>query len=214
MKSPRSLVAALLVVGVLPLLQGCFPLIATGVGAGAAMIADRRVTEVYLMDEAIELRATGRIDDRFGDKVHVNITSYNRTALVTGEVPDAATRDEVAKIVQGIDNVRGVLNELRIAPLTSFSERSNDTYLTSKVKTRFVDAGEFSPLHVKVVSEGGVVYLLGLVTRREAESAVGIARTTSDVRKVVRAFEYISEAEAKRLESQPAEQTPATRPGA
>lgn len=200
----RRVFSAMLVLAALPLLQACFPLVATGAGAGALMIADRRISEAYVMDEGIELRALGRINDRYGDRVHVNVTSYNRNVLITGEAPDAAAKADIEKIARGIDNVRSVTNELAVAPPTSYTSRSNDAYITSKIKARFLDANRFHPNHVKVVTEDRVAYLLGLVTKKEADAASEIARTTGDVRKVVRVFEYLSEGEARRLDDRPA----------
>ena len=189
---PLRSLALFALLGVAPLLQGCVEMAV--VGAGAAMMAanDRRSVGAQTEDQEIELRSDSRIGERFGDRVHINITSYNRNVLLTGEAPDAATREQIEKIVREITNVRGVVNEIQIAALTPFSSRGNDSYITSKVKARFVDnSGAFSVNHVKVVTEAGVVYLLGLVTRKEADAAVEIARTTGDVRKVVRVFEYI-----------------------
>jgi len=189
---PLRAVALCALLGLAPLLQGCVEMAV--VGAGAAMMAanDRRSVGAQTEDQEIELRSDSRIGERFGDKVHVNITSYNRNVLLTGEAPDAATREQIEKLVREITNVRGVVNEIQIAALTPFSSRGNDSYITSKVKARFVDnSGAFSVNHVKVVTEAGVVYLLGLVTRKEADAAVEIARTTGEVRKVVRVFEYI-----------------------
>lgn len=202
----RLFVATALIALALPGLQGCVPAVATGVGAGALMIADRRAGETYLADEAIEIRALNRIHEKFGDKVHVNVTSYNMKVLLTGEVPDAGIRNEVEKAVAGIVNVKGVANELAVGPISSFGARSNDTYITSKVKARFIDANKFRANHVKVVTEAGVVYLLGLVTRQEADDAVEIARTTAGVKKVVRIFEYIEFREAQRLDNRPPEE--------
>ncbi len=182
-------------------LAGCFGAAVVGVGAGALMIADRRPTETYLTDEGIEVRASSRISETLGDKVHVNVASYNRSALLTGEVPDAATRAEVEKIVGGTPNVKTISNELQVAGISSLGARSNDSYITSKVKARFVDANKFAPNHVKVITEGGAVYLLGLVTRQEADAAVDIARTTAGVLKVVRVFEIISEEQARQMDN-------------
>lgn len=172
------------------LLPGCFPAV-IGVGAGAVLsVQDRRTSGTQIEDEGIELRAVNRIGERYGDKVHVNITSFNRFVLMTGEVPDKASREGIDKIVRAVPNVRAVTNELQVAGVTSFGARSNDSLITSKVKARFLDAGKFNPVHVKVVTESGVVYLLGLVTEREASDAVDIARTTGGVRKVVKVVEY------------------------
>ena len=201
----KLLLVPMLAALALPALQGCVPAVATGVGAGALMIADRRAGETYLADEAIEIRALNRINERFGDRVHVNVTSYNFKVLLTGEVPDAGIREEVEKAVAGVVNVKGVINELAVGPISSFGARSNDTYITSKVKARFIDANRFQPNHVKVVTEAGTVFLLGLVTRQEADAAAEIARSTAGVKKVVRVFEYIEFKDAQRLDSRAAD---------
>lgn len=184
------LCCALSVPAALPL-QGCVEMAVVG-GAGAAALGyeDRRTAGTMVEDEGIELRAGNRISERFGDKVHVNVTSYNRSVLVTGEVPDEQTKAEVEKIVQSVSNVRAITSDLRIAGITPFSARANDSGITGKVKARFLDANKFSAVHVKVVTEAGVVYLLGWVTETEAKDATEIARTTGGVRKVVKVFEY------------------------
>ncbi|MBK7768035.1 MAG: BON domain-containing protein [Sulfuritalea sp.] len=186
-----------------PLLGGCVGAAVVGVGAGALMLADRRNSETYLSDESMEVRATSRINEKYGDKVHVNVTSYNRMLLLTGEVPTEAIKADVEKIASGVPNVKSISNELAIAGPSGFAGRSNDSYITSKVKARFVDAGKFSPNLVKVVTEAGVVFLLGLVTQAEADAAVEIARTTGGVLKVVRVFEIISPEQAKVLDKKP-----------
>jgi osmotically-inducible protein OsmY len=202
----------ILLAALVPVLAGCVGAAAVGVGAGALMFTDRRMPETIVTDEGIELRAAGRINERFGDRVHVNVTSYNRMALLTGEVPDAAARAEVEKLVAAVPNLKSISNELQIGPVSTLSNRSNDVYLTSKVKARFIDASQFSANNVKVVTENGVVYLLGLATQREVDAAVQIARTTGGVRKVVRVFELISDAEARRLDPQPTANKPAAQP--
>lgn len=201
----KLLIATTAAVLALPLLQGCVPVVATGIGAGALMITDRRAGETYLADEAIEIRALNRINEKFGDKVHINVTSYNMKVLLTGEVPDDGIRAEAEKAVAPVVNVKGITNELVVGTLSSFSARSNDTYITSKVKARFIDANKFQANHVKVVTEAGSVFLLGLVTRKEADEATEIARTTAGVKKVVRVFEYIEFKDAQRLDNRPAE---------
>jgi len=173
------------------LAPGCAPVI---VGAGAAgalsMSEDRRSSGAQLDDQSIEWRSSSRIGERFGAKVHDNITSYNRNALLTGEVPDERTRGEVDKLVRAVPSVQATTNELAVAESTSLGSRTGDSFITSKIKTRFLDAAKFNALHVKVVTEAGVVYLLGTVTDKEADEAVEIARTTAGVRKVVKVFEY------------------------
>lgn len=201
----KLLLATTLAALALPALQGCVPAVATGVGAGALMIVDRRNAETYLADEAIEIRSLNRISEKFGDKVHVNVTSYNLKVLLTGEVPDEGIKADLEKAVAGIANVKGVTNEVQVGAVSSFQARSNDTYITSKVKARFIDANKFQANHVKVVTEAGTVFLLGLVTRKEADDAAEIARTTAGVKKVVRVFEYVELREAQRLDNRPAE---------
>lgn len=193
----------LLAAAVTPLLQGCVGAAAVGVGAGALMIGDRRLTETYIADEGIEIRVANRIAERFGDKAHVNASSYNRSVLLTGEVPDAAAKAEAEKIAAGVPNVKAISNEIEVAGVSSLSARSNDAFITSKVKGRFVDANKFAVNHVKVVTENGAVYLLGMVTQREADAAVEVARTTGGVRKVVRVFEIVSEDAIRRLDNRP-----------
>ncbi|KON81079.1 BON domain-containing protein [Azoarcus sp. PA01] len=198
----RTFLLGLTAAAALPVLQGCFPLVAGGVGAGAAMVADRRTSGAYVEDEGIEWRAASALRDRMGDAVHINVTSFNRNVLLTGEAPSEAHRTEIERVVSGVSNVRGITNEVQVAGIASLTSRSNDSVITSKVKARFVDAATFGAHHVKVVTEAGTVYLLGLVTRREADAATDVARTTSGVRKVVRVFEYITDQEARRLDGQ------------
>ena len=177
-------------------LQGCVEMAAVGAGAAVFGYEDRRTTGTMVEDEGIELRATNRVSERFGDRVHINITSFNRSVLITGEVPNANTKSEIEKIVQGVPSVRSITNELQVAGGTSLSSRATDSTITGKVKARFVDSGKFSALHVKVITEAGVVYLLGIVTEGEANEAVEIARTTGGVRKVVKVFEYCKPTDA------------------
>ena len=189
---PFRALALIALLGLAPQLQRCLPLIAGGAGATALVLDDRRSVGAQTEDKEIDLRGESRINDRFGDRVHINVTSYNRNVLLTGEASDAAAKTQIEKIVREIPNVRGVVNEIQVAGVSSYTARGNDSYLTSKVKARFIDiGGTFSINHVKVVSEGGVVYLLGLVTRKEADAAVEIARTTGGVQKVVSLFDYV-----------------------
>ena len=182
----------LLFAALLSALQGCFPVVATGVGAGAVMAADRRTTGAYIEDQEIESKAGDRIGKQYGDKVHVNVTSYNRRALLTGEVPNEATRTGIERIVASIANVKAVSNELMISGNSSLSSRANDTLITSNVKLRFLDnKNAFNANYVKVVTEDGTVYLLGLVFHKEGDAAARIASTTSGVQKVVKVFEYL-----------------------
>jgi osmotically-inducible protein OsmY len=175
------------------LLNGCIPLAITGVVATAQIATDRRTTGAQLDDEFIEDKAIAQISDRLKSDIHVNVTSYNGIALLTGEVPTEASKTEVAQIIKSMPKVRIVQNELVVGPTTSLSARTNDTYITSKVKSRFVEAhSKFQINHVKVVTERSVVYLMGIVRRDEGDAAAEIARTTSGVERVVKVFEYIS----------------------
>ena len=196
----------------IPLLAGCVGAAVVGAGAGALMIADRRASETYIADQGLELRANSRISEKYGDKVHVNATSYNRMMLLTGEVPTAEIKADVEKIAAGVPDVKSIANELAIAGPSSFGVRSNDSYITSKVKARFIDAGKFSANVVKVVTEAGVVFLLGIVTQGEADAAVEIARTTGGVLKVVRVFEIISPEQAAAMNKVVAPATQQTKP--
>lgn len=176
---------------VIPLLNGCAPVLVGGAAATGIVVAeDRRTVGTITEDQGIEFKASSRINDKIKD-AHINVTSYNRMVLLTGEVPDAAARATAEKIARAVENVREAYNELQVAGNSSLSARANDSYLTSKVKARFVDAQKFNPIHVKVVTENNVVYLLGLVKRQEANDATELARTTGGVRKVVRVFEYL-----------------------
>lgn len=195
LKRPRASLRALTLLallGLAPLLQGCFPMAVVGAGAVAVSASDRRTLGAQAEDQEIEFRGGSRINDRLGDKGHIDVTSYNRNVLLTGEAIDTASRAEAESIVRAVPNVRGVVNAIQISAPSSYTSRANDSYLTSKVKARFIDnGGKFAANHVKVVTEDGVVYLMGLVTHKEADAAVEIARTTGGVQKVVRVFEYI-----------------------
>ena len=171
------------------LLQGCVPLAATGIGAAALMAGDRRSTGVYVEDENIEWKARGRLIDRFKD-THVNVTSFNLTVLLTGEVPSEQVKTEVADAIRSITSVKNVVNELVIGGNTAYTARANDGLITTNVKTRFINNGKFSINHVKVVTESGTAFLMGIVTREEAEAAIELARTTGGVSRVVKVFEY------------------------
>ncbi|WP_090882498.1 BON domain-containing protein [Nitrosovibrio sp. Nv6] len=185
----------LLLVLLFPLLSGCALLVAggvaSGVGAGVAVSQDRRTSGMFVEDEGIEIKSDRRIREKLGGSVNVNITSFNRNVLLTGEAQTEALKREVEKLVRGVENVRGVTNEIAVGGESSFASRSNDALITSKVKARFMDGGKFQVNHVKVVTEDAIVYLLGLVRVNEAESAVDIARSTGGVRKVVKVFEYL-----------------------
>jgi osmotically-inducible protein OsmY len=212
----RTIAASSLLLGIclLPTLQGCVPIVAAGATTGALATLDRRTLGAQTEDEAIEWKARARTNERFGDKVQTSFTSYNRRVLISGEAPSEEIKAEIERIVSGVPQVQGVFNEISIAPLSSFSNRSNDSYITTRVKTRLVDARKLNPIHVKVVTEAGIVYLLGLVTQPEADAAIQIARTTKEVKKVVTLFEIISAGKASELAPQTGEPAkPTSAPG-
>jgi osmotically-inducible protein OsmY len=183
-----SAVSALLLVSQL---SGCFPVVAGGAVAGGAMAADRRTSGIYIEDQNIEIKAAKSISDHLGDKIHVNVTSYNRNVLLTGEATDDASKAKAEAIAKEVANVKSVVNELAVAGISSISARSSDTYITSKVKTNMITENRFPPNYVKVITENSVVYLMGLVKHQESDAAVEVARSTSGVAKVVKVFEYI-----------------------
>ncbi|KAB2897998.1 MAG: BON domain-containing protein [Burkholderiaceae bacterium] len=179
-------------------LSACVPLVVGGAAVGTMVAVDRRTSGTQLEDESIEMRAANRVYEMLGDRAHVNVTSWNRQVLLTGEVPTAEDRQKVEQAVLGVENVRSIVNELVVAPNSSVSQRSNDVLITGKVKASFVDAKDIMSSAFKVVTERGVVYLMGRVTQREATRATEITRGVSGVAKVVRVFEIISEDEMRR----------------
>ncbi|MCF8158959.1 MAG: BON domain-containing protein [Burkholderiaceae bacterium] len=172
-------------------LTACVPMIVGGAAVGGSMAADRRTSGTYIEDQAIELKASKAIADSLKEKVHANITSFNRQVLITGEVSDDANKKKAESLVKPIENVASIKNYLEIAKNSSLSVRTNDAYITSKVKANFLKENKFSANYVKVVTESGTVYLLGLVTHKEADDAVEIARSIGGVKTVVKVFEYI-----------------------
>ena len=176
------------------LLAGCVPLVVGGAVAGTALVAtDRRSVGAQADDEAIELKIANAINSQYGESVHAIATSYNGVVLLSGEVPTQDIWASIGNLAKTTPKVRSVHNELVVGPNADLSTRSNDTFITSKVKTRFLEANQkFSATHVKVVTQRGIVYLMGIVTRSEGDAAAQIASTTSGVVRVVKVFEYIS----------------------
>jgi osmotically-inducible protein OsmY len=173
--------------------SGCVPLLVGGaIAGGAAVATDRRSAGAQLDDEVIEDKTSLAINERFKGDFHVNVTSFNAIVLLTGEVPAEAAKADIEKLARSTPKVRAVQNELLVGPVTSLSSRSNDSFITSKVKARFVEAAKFQINYVKVVTERSTVYLMGMVKREEGDAAAEIARTTDGVQRVVKVFEYIS----------------------
>lgn len=186
----KWIVMAGAVLGTATLLQGCGALVIGGAAATAVVVSDRRTTGTYVEDETIEWKVIDRLRGSFAG-AHVNATSYNRRVLLTGEAPTEEVKKQVEERVRGIENVKDVVNELQVAGASSLASRGSDSLTTSNVKARMVNNGVFHPNHVKVLTEAGTVYLLGLVTQAEGEKAVEIARNASGVIRVVKVFEYL-----------------------
>jgi len=189
MTSPIRIAALALLL--LPLVQGCVPLlVGAGVGAGVMMAEDRRTNAAILEDQTIEVKTKNRIEEKYKDQVHVNVTSYNRYVLLTGEAPSDQVKLDLTTIALETEGVRNVQNELIIAGNSSFTSRSSDSLITSKVKGRLTQNPDVGANNVKVITENGTVFLMGLVTRKESDAAASTAATTSGVQRVVKVFEY------------------------
>jgi osmotically-inducible protein OsmY len=198
----KTMTSALLAALAVATLSGCAALVVGGAVGAAAVVTDRRTAGTQLEDQNIELKALTRIRESVGERGHINVTSYNRQVLVTGEAASEADRSAVEQAIGRIEGVRTVVNELAVMGASSMTARSNDTILTSKVKASYIDAKDLHATAVKVVTERGVVYLMGRVTEREANRATDIARGVSGVQKVVKVFEMLSEAELAALGDQ------------
>ena len=195
-------------------LSACAPLVVGGgMVVGSLMAVDRRTAGTQVEDESIELKAGNRIRETLGEKARINVTSYNRQVLLTGEVGNAQDKETLGRVVEAVDNVRSVVNETMVAPFTStLSQRSADTFITGKVRASLLDAKDLQASAFKVVTENKVVYLMGIVTPREAKRAAEIARGVNDVTKVVRVFEVISEDELARYQPKQAPVTTDSHP--
>ena len=182
----------LLLAAMLASLQGCIPVIAAGVGTGALMADDRRTTGAVIEDETIKDKVANQIADKYkDDTMHVNVTSFNRHVLITGEVPRKDVKTDITLIAARVVNVKEVDDELTVSGSSDLASRSNDIMITTNVKLRFIRENKDFHTHVKVITEKGVVYLMGLVYHKEADAAADIASTTSGVQSVVRVFDYL-----------------------
>ncbi len=202
----RTLLAAALGATALTGLSACAPLLVGGAIVGGGLLyADRRTSGAQLEDEAIELKALKRLGEQFGDRAHINVTSYNRVVLLTGETTTAAEKATAEQIVRQIDNVRTLVNEIGEMPVSSFGSRSADSLLSGRVKASYLDAKDLMANAVKVLTERRTVFLMGIVTEREAARAADIASRVGGVQRVVRVFDVISEAELAGLQAKPAQ---------
>jgi osmotically-inducible protein OsmY len=181
-------------------LSACAPLLIGGAAMGAVMAYDRRTSGAQVDDEAIELRGASALRQAVGERGHVNITSYNRQVLLTGEVPNEQLKQAAEQAVAKVDAVRGVVNDLAVMPNTTLGQRSNDTLITGKVKASLLDDRSLYVGAFKVGTERGVVYLMGRVTQREADRATQLTRNISGVQRVVRIFEIITDDDLRRLQ--------------
>ncbi len=199
-KSVRALALACAVAA----LSGCVPLLVGGAVTGGVLVAsDRRTSGTVLEDRGIQLKAENRIDENLGERVHVNATSYNRQLLLTGEVPSEQDRQLVEKVASGVENVRSVVNELTVMGNSTFTQRTSDGLVSSRVKANLIDAKDLFANAFKIVTEHGTVYLMGRVTQREASRATEVVSGTSGVQRVVRILEIISEDELARAQPAP-----------
>ena len=200
----RSNTATAVLAGALALsaigsLSGCVAVLAGGAVGGGLLLTDRRTSGTQLEDQGIELKAGGRVREAIGDRGHVNVTSYNRVVLISGEVPTDADKEAVGKAIGAIENVNTVVNELAVSGNSALTSRSSDAVITGRVKGAFIDAKDVQANAVKVVTERGNVYLMGRVTEKEADRAAQVARDVGGVLKVVRVFDILSEDQLKAL---------------
>ncbi len=193
MKPLKIIYIHLLFTFMLPVVSGCVAVAAGGVATGAAVANDRRTTGTMIEDQSIELKAGDllRKDQEINEKTHINVTSYNLVVLVSGEAPDAELKDRIIKIVREVPKVAHVYDEIAIATPSTLTSRSSDTLITSKVKTKLVTLENFDGTRVKVVTERGIVYLMGLLTRTESDKVTEAARQVGGVQKVVKLFQYV-----------------------
>lgn len=202
----------LAVVSLAGALSACAPLMLGGAFVSGMMASDRRTPGSQVEDEGIELRANSRINESLGERVHVNVTSYNRQVLLTGETPTEQDKQLVERVVTGVENVRSIVNELGVLGSSTLTQRASDSLVTGKVKASLLDAKDLSSNAFKVVTERGTVYVMGRVTPREATRATEIISGTGGVMKVVRILEIISEDELKALSPAPASTPTSTQP--
>jgi osmotically-inducible protein OsmY len=201
----RPLAKAVLCAALLASLQGCVAMVAGSAVMGAVATADRRTLGAQTEDKAIAVKAEFQIPKITGENGHVNVTSYNRKVLLTGEVKDEAMKAAVEREVRAVSNVESVINELEVAGPASYTSRSSDTLVTAKVKASLVDKKTVSAVSFKVVTERGNVYLMGIVTQREGNIAADVAKGVSGAQRVVKIFEYISEEDLKAMQPQQAQ---------
>jgi osmotically-inducible protein OsmY len=204
----RPLAALALAATLASSLQGCVGVMVGGAVAGAVAATDRRTLGAQTEDKGIEIKGGAKLSRVLGDSAHTNINSYNRKALLTGEVPNEEAKTTAENELRSVEGVVAVINELQVAGVSSYTARSNDALITGKVKAAFVDTKDLQASAFKVATEAGVVYLMGRVTQQEGNLAAEVARGVSGVRKVVKVYDYISETELKEIMANPPKQDP------
>ncbi len=208
-----TLKSAVCILGCTLLLSACAPLLLGGMAGTVVVATDRRTSGIQLEDEEIELRAASRIREMFGDRVHVNVNSFNLQVLLTGEVPTDRDRQAVYKIVSEVENVKKILNEVVIGPVSSYADRSHDVLLSSKVKAGIIDAKDLMVNTFKIIAEHDNIYLMGRVTPNEANRATEIARNVGGVKQVVRVFQLLTDDELRAINPPISSGTPPSGPG-
>lgn len=199
----RPLVMSVLCGALLASLSGCVALVAGGAISGTLAASDRRTFGAQTEDQSIQVKSTIRLNNTIGDAGHINVNSFNRRVLLTGEVPDEAAKATAEREVRAVEGVISVINELEVAGLASYTSRSSDALITTKVKASLVDTKDISANSYQVVTERGAVYLQGRVTQREGQVGADVARGVSGVTKVVKVFEYITDEEWKSYQPKP-----------
>lgn len=193
-----ALFAAMLAGG----LSACTPLLVGGAFFGTVKVAtDRRTAETQLVDEAIELRAFNRLRSALGERGRVNATSYGRRVLLVGEVPTAEDKALAERTVASVDNVLHVINELQVLPVVPLNQRSEDVMITGRIRAQILDAKDLTSNTFKITTNRGVVYIMGVVTNREAARVTNMARMTQGVKQVVNMVDLISEEELARIQA-------------
>ena len=195
----QTVVYSAVLLATLASLSACAPLIVGGAVMTGVVATDRRTTGTQVEDESIEIKVASAVRQEMGERIHLNVTSFNRQVLLSGEVRTAADKERAEKLASSQENVNAVVNDLTVMPVSSLTQRSKDVVITGRIKAAFVDAKDLQVNAFKVVTERGIVYLMGRVTAREAKRATDIARGMSGVAKVVRVFEEIPEQELQRL---------------
>jgi len=195
----RGTLAAASAAALVASLQGCVLAVAGAAGGGALLATDRRTIGTQTEDREIQVKAYSQIANQLGDTTHVDVTVFNRRALLTGEVPSEAAKQSAEQITRGVGNVESIINELAVAPKTSFSDRANDSYLVARVKTALIAEKGISANDFKVVAERGNIYLMGLVTEQEGNLGAAVAANVPGVMSVVKVFQYIKPEDAQAM---------------